>query len=362
LAPKVATSPTPATVDPGRWAWHRKHSRFPRRTPADPAAIIEHYYLAADAKPRKPKETGRGWSWGGGSAWTAAIIATHLLLALRTSTTNLPAITAQLIAAGLAMATLRALTKNHPTAQPIQIVSLTALALLGPEFYWYAVPTLTLTLIGITSSHDLLRAHLDRREARRGITYPMPSMAFGAPGGVTKSAGLYGKAAVTAGARGETATAKILDLLLEIPGTTVLHGLKFPGSANADVDHAIVNGRVVILVDSKQFRAGQYAWAEGEGTVIENTKTGTRYANHMASARRGYRSILGSRAEVYAIVLMHGKNATVGPNNTADGVLLATAQEAMAAMGRIVDQEFTSTRGHVDNSRIVGRMLLHMKR
>jgi hypothetical protein len=283
-----------------------------------------------------------------------------LLLALRTSTTNLPAITAQLIAAGLAMATLRALTKNHPTAQPIQTVSLTAFAVLGPEFHWYAVPALT--LIAVTGSHELLRAHLDRREARRGITYPMPPMAFGAPGGVTKSAGLYGKAAVTAGARGETATAKLLDLLLDIPGTTVLHGLKFPGSANADVDHAVVNGRVVILVDSKQFRAGQYAWAESEGTIIENTKTGTRYANHMASARRGYRRILGSRTEVYAIVLMHGKGATVGPNKTADGVLLATAQDAMASIGAIVDREYTDTRGQTDNSRTVGRLLLHMKR
>lgn len=360
MAPKVATSPTPATVDPGRWPWHRKHSRTPRRTPADPAAIIEHYYLAAGAKPRKPKEAARGWNWDGVSVWAAAIVSTHLLSALRGPTATLPAITAQLIAAWAAIAALKALTKAHPKAQLIQTISLTALAILGPEFYWYAVPALT--LIGITSSHDLLRAHLDRREKRHGITYPLPSMAFGAPGGVTKSAGLYGKGAVAAGARGETATAKILDLLLDIPGTTVLHGLKFPGSANADVDHAIVNGRVVILVDSKQFRAGQYAWAEGEGTVIENTKTGTRYANHMASARRGYRRILGNRTEVYAIVLMHGKGAAVGPNKTADGVLLATAQDAMAAIGRIVDQEHAATRGHVDNSRTVGRLLLNMKR
>lgn len=361
MAQKVALKPAPTSVDPGRWPWYRKHSRTPRRTPADPAAVIEHYYLAAGAKPRRVTPgSGGAWSWDGASVWAAAIFATHLLLALRTDTTALPGLTAQLIAAWAAMTALRHLTTTHPRAQLIQTVSLAAFATLGPEFHWYAVPALA--VIGATSSHELLRAYLDRKEARRGITYPMPSMAFGAPGGVTKSAGLYGKAAVAAGARGETTTAKILDLLLDIPGTTVMHGLKFPGSANADVDHAVVNGQVVILIDSKQFRAGEYAWADGDGTVIENTKTGTRYANHMASARRGYRRILGNRTEVYAIVLMHGKGATVGRNKTADGVLLATAQDAMGAIGRIVDQEFSDTRGQVDNSRTVGRLLLQMKR
>lgn len=361
MAQKVAPKPAPASVDPGRWPWYRKHSRTPRRTPADPAAIIEHYYLAAGAKPRRVTPgAARGWNWDGASLWAAAIFTTHLLLGMRVDANSIPAITSQLLAAWAAMTALKHLTTAHPQAQLIQTASLAAFATLGSEFHWYAVPALT--IIAVTRSHDLLRAYLDRREARKGTTYPMPSMAFGAPGGVTKAAGLYGKAAVAAGARGETATAKILDHLLDIPGTTVLHGLKFPGSANADVDHAAVNGRVVVLIDSKQFRGGEYAWADGEGTVIENTKTGTRYANHMASARRGYRRILGNRTEVYAIVLMHGKGATVGRNKTADGVLLATAQDAMAAIGRILDQEHADTRGKTDNSRTVGRLLLQMKR
>ncbi|GGG68082.1 hypothetical protein GCM10011374_35480 [Kocuria dechangensis] len=89
------------------------------------------------------------------------------------------------------------------------------------------------------------------------------------------STGIYGTAAVglgaganyvaseaarTAGARGERATAAVLNTFAT--RAAVLHDLKVPGQKRVNIDHAIVTGCTVIFIDSKNWKPGFY-WSAG---------------------------------------------------------------------------------------------------
>lgn len=83
------------------------------------------------------------------------------------------------------------------------------------------------------------------------------------------SAGNNGWAAnagvAAAGARGEVRTALVLDALALLPGgVTVLHDVLVPGGP-ANVDHVVVQGSRVLLLDSKSWLPGFY-WTWGGRT------------------------------------------------------------------------------------------------
>lgn len=64
------------------------------------------------------------------------------------------------------------------------------------------------------------------------------------------------------GARGEIRTGMILDKIALLPGgPTVLHDVSIPGSA-ANIDHLVISGNRILLVDSKVWRGGFY-WTLG---------------------------------------------------------------------------------------------------
>ena len=66
------------------------------------------------------------------------------------------------------------------------------------------------------------------------------------------------KAHARAGAKGEHQTARVLNQLARTSGGPgVLHDVKIPG-AHANVDHVVVAGNKVFLIDSKVWRAGFY--------------------------------------------------------------------------------------------------------
>lgn len=69
------------------------------------------------------------------------------------------------------------------------------------------------------------------------------------------------------GAAGEARTARLLDELAARPGgPTVLHDLRIPiPGFKANIDHAVVSGRDVTLIDSKVWKAGFY-WTLGGRT------------------------------------------------------------------------------------------------
>ena len=94
----------------------------------------------------------------------------------------------------------------------------------------------------------------------------------------------------SAGSLGERRTAAIIDEWAECrESVTVFHGLRFPGSVRADVDHAIVAHQRVALLDSKNWKSGHYAF-DRHGHVVRNGQPFTGGDVHMADAVRSYAS------------------------------------------------------------------------
>lgn len=194
---------------------------------------------------------------------------------------------------------------------------------------------------------------------------------FGAPGGVGGAVDKFGSQAVNAGVAGERSTAALLDLLLRIPGVTIYHGLKFPGSDTADVDHAVVHGRRVFLIDSKQYRSGEYRWLtkhDGWSPVADNgwqTRAevikggGHEYDNSMSAAHEGFKELLGGKVVLSSLVLVHGKDIKIGsPSDSPSGVKLCDADYAMRLMGAAFDLNLPKWK---DDKRVLSTMLRQLK-
>lgn len=233
---------------------------------------------------------------------------------------------------------------------------LAAVVLAMPVIYWSAVLahvslyqtaplTLGVLIFGTTLIIAILVAWVSAaREARENaVTHDYSGRIFGAPGSVLAAAGRFGQGRVEAGARGEGSTALLLELLLRIPGTTVYHGLRFPGHDRSDVDHAVAFGNIVYLLDSKLYRWGQYEW-QAAGTkdlIVRSDGYGRGKANWMHVAAEGYRALLGPQVEVIPIVMVHGRSTCVGPRSiSSHGVHMLTAQNAMERIGDAITASF----------------------
>ncbi|GAA4031548.1 DnaJ domain-containing protein [Allokutzneria multivorans] len=68
----------------------------------------------------------------------------------------------------------------------------------------------------------------------------------------------------------ERLTAELLgDYLTRLPGARIFHGLSLPGSVFADIDHAVLCGRRLVLIESKLWLPGHYE-ADDEGSLWRN--------------------------------------------------------------------------------------------
>jgi hypothetical protein len=68
----------------------------------------------------------------------------------------------------------------------------------------------------------------------------------------------------------ERYTADVLGkYLTRLPGARIFHGLSWPGSVFADIDHAVLCGKRLVLVESKSWLPGHYG-ADDDGTLWRN--------------------------------------------------------------------------------------------
>ena len=145
---------------------------------------------------------------------------------------------------------------------------------------------------------------------------------------------------------------KLEEILPTYQDAYVFHSLRFPGSAVADVDHAVVRGQQVVLVDSKSWKPGRYSW-DHHGALLrdgEHFKGGT---NHLADAVSGYRTALydnpgswsgtgGDRqpARVCGLVLLtaasDGGRFTVDNTGAPAGVQLTTLDQVQPTLQNIL--------------------------
>lgn len=358
MTPELSADIRRLKVEPRLWGWYRRDYPPTLSEWADrPEVVIDHYQRAAGGCGLKGGPLKMSLA---GILWASLVGFGHLVTAYFDPETGSWA--EILVGMALSLTILR-LARTPAGKLPLSVI-MTLLA-----FTFFTTIGLGLFLLGAA---PIAVIHLCRNFKRRrsstatkrtrnpGPVFPLPSMIFGDPGGISKAAERYGVARVAAGAEGEKSTAKLLELLLAIPGTTVFHGLSFPGSRNADVDHAVVHGNQVILVDSKQFRDGLYSWA-GNRSAIVNSQNRREYDNHMDAAREGYARLLGGEARVHSVVMIHGKAVFVGDSKNCNGVLLATAHDAMDHIGTLVAADLDAGGAGFDNSRIVGRLMMNLK-
>ncbi|WP_426225295.1 nuclease-related domain-containing protein [Pseudarthrobacter sp. DSP2-3-2b1] len=79
--------------------------------------------------------------------------------------------------------------------------------------------------------------------------------------GRSLSVGRFGERAEI-GAEGERRTAQLItgSVLHGIPAARLINGLRWPGSEHADLDHAVIAGNRIALIDSKMWADGDYWW------------------------------------------------------------------------------------------------------
>lgn len=126
----------------------------------------------------------------------------------------------------------------------------------------------------------------------------LQGMEYGSPSSTLADAGL--DAARTAvGHAGELATAAVLhDFVTAHPEVAVLHSLRLPDpKAHADIDHALVSGRRVWLIDSKCWQPGFY-WSLGGRHYRGLTPAPHTGKRTMDWAARAVRACLGPAARV----------------------------------------------------------------
>lgn len=96
---------------------------------------------------------------------------------------------------------------------------------------------------------------------------------LGHPGGSLLNAGSWAASAAVAaaGRKGELATANVLDKFAAASGPTVIHDIQVPKiGSNANIDHILVSGKEVFVLDSKWWAPHLY-W-----TARSRTRRGVR--------------------------------------------------------------------------------------
>jgi hypothetical protein len=89
----------------------------------------------------------------------------------------------------------------------------------------------------------------------------VPGQIIGRPGGsLTGATWAKNDAVARIGKAGEVRTAAVLDALALRPGgPTVMHDLRIPiPGINANIDHLLISGRTVFIVDAKVWKPGTY--------------------------------------------------------------------------------------------------------
>lgn len=165
---------------------------------------------------------------------------------------------------------------------------------------------------------------------------------WGMPGILDDAVEKFGQHNIDLGTAGEEITAKLLEDLLNIPGTRIFHGLKFPGSRNADVDHAIINGNKIVFIDSKMWVGAHYKWLRFD-TIGRVRRKEFKEVHTNFPAAVGYLSQSFSKQQVMAMTIIHPNNRSrvSFDNSQASNVILINGQDAIRDIGNWFSKDLT---------------------
>lgn len=225
------------------------------------------------------------------------------------------------------------------------LLSLAPLTLDVPT--WFRVITVIVYGLGFSALIAALICHhklgvsgwwLDRQAATDGAVWGDPGQ------GLHDATEKFGTANVMDGIAGEKLTSVEVGYFLgQIPGVKIVNGLQFPGSKTADIDHAIVCGDKVALVDSKAWAPGSYTMEQGQEAIRQDNGNGTwAYRDtHMHAGATGMAErlqLLGlHRAQVRGFIVVHPKSldqpTSLGSHQCSAYNKLVTSQQLLVELG-----------------------------
>lgn len=107
------------------------------------------------------------------------------------------------------------------------------------------------------------------------------------------------------------------DYLARIPGVRLFHGLAWPGSVFADIDHAVLCGRRLVLIESKNWLPGHYCMGK-DGTLWRNGHRFRGGSTKLAEGVAAYRE-WAPEIEVRGVVLVYPSRAGTISTDDATG-------------------------------------------
>jgi hypothetical protein len=150
----------------------------------------------------------------------------------------------------------------------------------------------------------------------------------------------FGKPGAESDQLAERLTARVIgDYLLRLPGTRVFHGLTRPGSVFADVDHAVLRGRTLVLVESKLWLPGHYE-ADDDGTIWRNGHLFRGGSATLPESVAAYRELLPD-VDVRGALVVHPSRAGLLSTDVEDEVEIPplTAEELVRTVGAWLAEE-----------------------
>lgn len=107
-----------------------------------------------------------------------------------------------------------------------------------------------------------------------------------------------------AGARAERQTAAVLGHLANTRGYAVLHDLRMPlGHVKANIDHVVVTGTTVYLIDSKAWAPG-FLWTVGDRSFRGLRPFAPAHSRTMVLARHAIETYLGRPLKAQPLVVV----------------------------------------------------------
>ncbi|WP_158887199.1 J domain-containing protein [Amycolatopsis anabasis] len=119
---------------------------------------------------------------------------------------------------------------------------------------------------------------------------------------------VFGRAGADRDQWGEQLTAELLSrYLTRLPGARIFHSLAWPGSVFADVDHAVLSGRRLVLIESKLWPPGHYSVDE-TGALWRDDHLFRGGATRLPGAISAYQDLL-PEVEIRGAVIIYPMRA-----------------------------------------------------
>lgn len=198
---------------------------------------------------------------------------------------------------------------HAPAAGAVAGVVLLPLPLVVPFAFsvWLASVWLLLIVSAVAAAVLLVRRHLESLRTVRAFRGEFgDDVVFGTPGSEPDEAA-------------ERVTAEVLErYLTRLPGVRIFHGLSWPDSVFADIDHAVLCGHRLVLVESKSWLPGHYA-VNDAGVLTRNGRRFLGGGTRLPESVEAFRRLLPGVEVRGALVLQPNRSGEITTDWQQDG-------------------------------------------